>query len=381
MLNETYRAMLGHKSVIRETFMYGKQRAAEIGYENVFDYSLGNPSVPCPDKFAKAMQTLLDQEEPVALHGYCPSQGDPGFRTAVAAHLAKTFGLPYEQKDIFPTTGAAGAIAHAIRAVTKPGDEVLTFAPCFPEYGPYVEGTGAVLKVVPPQAPAFQPNLDAFEEMLTENVTCVLINTPNNPTGLLPERGLLEAIAQRCRALNISLILDEAFLDFIPDQPGFIPLLAQHPHVWVLRSLTKFYAIPGLRLGYLLNADAQAVARLRARQMPWSINAYAALAGEIILQDRAYQRATWQWLQEEGARFYAQLQEMAGLTVWPGRANYLFLRCDRADFDLQYALLRQHVLIRSCANYPGLDSRYFRVAIRSAEENDQLLAALRRVLA
>ena len=135
MLNETYRAMLGHKSVIRETFMYGKQRAAEIGYENVFDYSLGNPSVPCPDKFTKAMQTLLAEEEPVALHGYCPSQGDPGFRTAVAAHLAKTFGLPYEQKDIFPTTGAAGAIAHAIRAVTKPGDEVLTFAPYFPEYG------------------------------------------------------------------------------------------------------------------------------------------------------------------------------------------------------------------------------------------------------
>ena len=137
MLNETYRAMLGHKSVIRETFMYGKQRAAEIGYENVFDYSLGNPSVPCPDKFTKTMQTLLAEEEPVALHGYCPSQGDPGFRTAVAAHLAGTFGLPYEQKDIFPTTGAAGAIAHAIRAVTKPGDEVLTFAPYFPEYGPY----------------------------------------------------------------------------------------------------------------------------------------------------------------------------------------------------------------------------------------------------
>ena len=162
MLNETYRAMLGHKSVIRETFMYGKQRAAEIGYENVFDYSLGNPSVPCPDKFTKAMQTLLAEEEPVALHGYCPSQGDPGFRTAVAARLAKTFGLPYEQKDIFPTTGAAGAIAHAIRAVTKPGDEVLTFAPYFPEYGPYVEGTGAVLKVVPPQAHAFQPQLLAF---------------------------------------------------------------------------------------------------------------------------------------------------------------------------------------------------------------------------
>ena len=142
MLNETYRAMLGNKSVIRETFMYGKQRAAEIGYENVFDYSLGNPSVPCPQEFTAAMQDLLTNEEPVNLHGYCPSQGDPGFRIDVAAHLTKTFGLPYEQKHIFPTTGAAGAIAHAIRAVTQPGDEVLTFAPYFPEYGPMWRAPG-----------------------------------------------------------------------------------------------------------------------------------------------------------------------------------------------------------------------------------------------
>ena len=119
MLNETYRGMLAHKSVIRETFMYGKQRAAQIGYENVFDYSLGNPSVPCPEQFTAAMQELLTQEDPVALHGYCPSQGDPEFRTAVAAHLNRTFGLPYAQKDIFPTTGAAGAIAHAVRAVSR----------------------------------------------------------------------------------------------------------------------------------------------------------------------------------------------------------------------------------------------------------------------
>ena len=112
MLNETYRGMLAHKSVIRETFMYGKQRAAQIGYENVFDYSLGNPSVPCPEQFTAAMQELLTQEDPVALHGYCPSQGDPEFRTAVAAHLNRTFGLPYAQKDIFPATGAALSLIH-----------------------------------------------------------------------------------------------------------------------------------------------------------------------------------------------------------------------------------------------------------------------------
>ena len=113
MLNETYRAMLNNKSVIRETFMYGRQRAAQIGSENVFDYSLGNPSVPCPPEFTEAMQTLLAQEEPVSLHGYCPSQGDPGFRTAVAAHLAETFGLPYAQKHIFPTTGAADILSYS----------------------------------------------------------------------------------------------------------------------------------------------------------------------------------------------------------------------------------------------------------------------------
>ena len=146
MLNETYRGMLAHKSVIRGDLYVRQAARAQIGYENVFDYSLGNPSVPCRSSSPPPSRELLAQEDPVALHGYCPSQGDPEFRTAVAAHLNRTFGLPYAQKDIFPTTGAAGAIAHAVRAVTRPGDEVLTFAPYFPEYGPYVEGTGAHLR-------------------------------------------------------------------------------------------------------------------------------------------------------------------------------------------------------------------------------------------
>ena len=110
MLNETYRAMLGHKSVIRETFMYGKQRAAEIGYENVFDYSLGNPSVPCPDKFTKAMQTLLAEEEPVALHGYCPSQGDPGRpiwqRPSACLMSRRIFSPPPVRRVLSPTPSA-----------------------------------------------------------------------------------------------------------------------------------------------------------------------------------------------------------------------------------------------------------------------------------
>ena len=251
MLNETYRAMLGNKSVIRETFMYGKKRAAEIGYENVFDYSLGNPSVPCPPEFTAAMQDLLANEEPVNLHGYCPSQGDPGFRADVAAHLAKTFGLPYEQKHIFPTTGAAGAIAHAIRAVTQPGDEVLTFAPYFPEYGPYVAGTGAVLKVVPPQAPAFQPNLDAFEQMIGEKTTCVLINTPNNPTGVVYSAQTLTRMAdiltEKSKAFghNIFLVSDEPYRDIAFDGKKVPYPAAFYPHTLTCFSYSKSLSLPG----------------------------------------------------------------------------------------------------------------------------------------
>lgn len=215
---------------------------------------------------------------------------------------------------------------------------------------------------------------------LTANLDCLFLCTPNNPTGLLPSHALLAAIAERCRTLGIALILDEAFIDFIAGEQGFIPLLAQNPHVWVLRSLTKFYAIPGLRLGYVLNSDEPMLARLRQRQMPWSINAFAALAGEVILNDSAYQQATWQWLAHEGQRFYQALCQIDGLTVYPGQANYLFLRCEKPGIDLQYALLQKHILIRSCANYPGLDARYFRVAIRSERENQQLLAALHQVL-
>ncbi|MFG0516738.1 threonine-phosphate decarboxylase CobD [Kluyvera intermedia] len=221
---------------------------------------------------------------------------------------------------------------------------------------------------------------DRILPALTAELDCLFLCTPNNPTGLLPERALLEAIADRCRTLDIALVLDEAFIDFIPGEPGFIPLLAQNPHIWVLRSLTKFYAIPGLRLGYLLNSNAQAVARLRQHQMPWSINAFAALAGEIALNDEAYQQATRRWLAQEGQRFYRLLGEIDGLTVYPGQANYLFLRCERPEIELQDALLQQHILIRSCANYPGLDGRYFRVAIRSNAENEQLLTVLRQAL-
>ncbi len=221
---------------------------------------------------------------------------------------------------------------------------------------------------------------DSILNALTPDIDCLFLCTPNNPTGLLPERTLLHRIAARCKLNGIALILDEAFIDFIEHETGFIPWLADNPHVWVLRSLTKFYAIPGLRLGYLVNYDDAALERVRHQQMPWSINAFAALAGEIILRDRPYQQATWAWLQAERPRLFQALSALPGITVWPGEANYLFLRSDLPGETLQRGLLAEQVLIRSCSNYSGLKEGYYRVAVRSQRENDRLIAAMRRVL-
>ena len=349
-----YRRMLANKSVIRETAAYGHQRAAEIGYENVFDYSLGNPSVPCPPAFTQAMQDLLANEDPVALHGYCPNQGDPGFRTAVAAHLEKTFGLPYGQKDIFPTTGAAGAIAHALRVVTVPDDDVLTFAPYFPEYGPYVEGTGAHLKVVPPQAPAFQPNLDAFEAMLTPSVTAVLINTPNNPTGVVYSAETLTRMAailtEKSQAYGhvIYLVSDEPYRDIVFDGKTVPYPAAFYPHTLTCFSFSKSLSLPGERLGYvavrpgcegedvLVDMMAQ-VSRFTGHNCPPSIIQKAAARCLDVTSDLAVYETNMNIL-------YDALTGLGFEVERPGGTFYIFPKaleadanafCRRArDFDL-----------------------------------------------
>lgn len=256
----------------------------------------------------------------------------------------------------------------------------MLIAPGFAEYRRALQQTGCdIVEFLLREDEGWQLTgrlLDA----LTPDLDCLFLCTPNNPTGLLPDDTLLQAISARCKTLGISLILDEAFMDFIPERRGFIPHLAGNPHLWVLRSLTKFYAIPGLRLGYLLGSNEQKVKQMRDAQMPWSINAFAALAGEVILHDHAYQQASLAWLESERPRLFAALNGISALTVWPGVANYLFLRCDAPGVDLQRELLEQHILIRSCANYPGLDGRYYRVAVRGKAENDRLIAAMRRAL-
>ena len=257
MINQHYLDMLGHKSVIRELSEYATARGEEIGYENVFDYSLGNPSVPAPTAFTDTAIRLLQTEEPVKLHGYSPSLGLPGVKAKIAASLTRRFGIPYTPEHIFPTSGCAGAIAHALRAVTKPGDDVLVFAPFFPEYGPYINDTGAHMQIVPAKAPAFQVNFDAREDMLTPNVAAVLVNSPNNPSGIVYSEETLERLAailtEKSKAFghNIFLISDEPYREIAYDGKT-VPYPAKfYPHTLTCYSFSKSLSVPGERIGYV----------------------------------------------------------------------------------------------------------------------------------
>ncbi|KAB7789837.1 pyridoxal phosphate-dependent aminotransferase [Bifidobacterium leontopitheci] len=257
MINETYKAMLGGKSVIRTLSEYATARGKEIGYENVFDYSLGNPSVPCPPSFTKTVIDMYETAEPVVLHGYSPSLGLPGVRKVIADSLDRRFGMDYTLDHIFPTTGAAGALAHALRAVTEPGDEVITFAPYFPEYQPYVSGTGARLTVVPADTENFQINFDAFEQALNPGVTAVLINTPNNPSGAVYSAATLERLAGLLRdkqteyGHDIFLISDEPYREIVFDGAEQPYPAKFYDNTLTCYSWSKSLSLPGERIGYV----------------------------------------------------------------------------------------------------------------------------------
>lgn len=257
MIAQHYLDMLGGKSVIRQLSEWSTARGAEIGYENVFDYSLGNPSVPCPPQFTQAMLRLLQNGDPVALHGYSPTLTIPSVRAAVAENLRRRFGVPYTADHIFMTTGAAGALAHALRCVAVPGQSILTIAPYFPEYKPYVEGAGLTLRVVPPRMEDFQIDFAALESMLDENTAAVLINTPNNPSGATYSAETLRALADCLRAASarfghhIFLLSDEPYREIVFGGASQMHPAAFYEDTLTCYSFSKSLSLPGERIGYV----------------------------------------------------------------------------------------------------------------------------------
>lgn len=257
MISKKYSSMLNNTSIIREFAQYASKRAAEIGAENVFNYTIGNPSVPTTDDFNKGLIDLIQNEDSLTLHGYSPTLTIYSVRKAVADSLNRRFGMEYVPEDIFMTSGAAGALAHAIRCVTEPGDEVITFSPYFPEYVPYVDGTGAVLKVVPADITSFQINFDAFLEMMNPNVQAILINSPNNPSGIVYSTETITHLAQILTEKqeeyghDIYLISDEPYREIVFEGTDSPFISKFYDNTICCYSFSKSLSLPGERIGYV----------------------------------------------------------------------------------------------------------------------------------
>ena len=388
MVVQKYKDMLQGKSVIRQLSEFAVARGAEIGYENVFDYSLGNPSVPAPQAFTETMIRLLQEKDPMELHGYSQSLGIPSVREKVAASLNKRFGMQYTGNHIFMTTGAAGAIAHAVRCVSQPGDEILTFAPYFPEYGPYINLTGAKLRVVPADTEHFQVNLEAFEEMLTEKVAAVLINTPNNPSGTAYSTETIRQMTaimtkkQEQYGHDIFLISDEPYREIV-----FAGVDAPYPSKFYDNTLScysfsKSLSLPGERIGYvavnpactdaeLISAMCSQISRGTGHNCPPSIIQLAVAEVLDLTADLSVYETNMNIL-------YKELTDLGFTCEKPGGTFYMFPKALEEDAVAFSEKAKKYDLILVPGDSFGVQG-YFRIAYCiGTEKVERSLDAFRR---
>ena len=255
--NEKSFALGSKRSIIREIFEYSKTRGAEIGAENVYDFSLGNPSVEPPELVRETIKKLLESENPTALHGYTSAQGDFGVRKAIAENINQRFSVNLSADNIYMTCGAAASLSISLKAVVNEGDECIVFAPFFTEYRVFVENAGGRLIVSKPQDLTFQVDLKDFEEKITKNTKAVIINSPNNPSGVVYTKETIEAV---CDILDkkqqefgsvIYLIADEPYRELVYGDIEVPYLMNYYKNTIVCYSFSKSLSLPGERIGYI----------------------------------------------------------------------------------------------------------------------------------
>lgn len=246
------------RSEIREAFAFAQARAAEVGAENVDDFSIGNPSVPAPATVAEAVHKLVDAIDPIKLHGYTPAQGDAQARQALAEDLNRRFGTNYTADNFYLTAGAAGALCCALSALSCPGDTFIAFAPYFPEYKVFVESAGAELVTVPADIEDFQIDFTAFAQALSPSTKGVIINSPNNPTGVVYSEATIQKLAQVLTEKSkeyghtIWLISDEPYREIVYRDTPLPWVPNYYPNTLVCYSYSKSLSLPGQRIGYVL---------------------------------------------------------------------------------------------------------------------------------
>ena len=290
MINQTAYALGANRSCIRDLFEYGRARAAVVGEDNIYDYSLGNPSIPSPAAVDQTIREVLADTPSLQVHGYTSAVGDVVTRQAIAEDLNDRYDAGVRAEDLFITCGAAPGLTAVFRALAVPGAEILAVAPYFPEYKPFAENAGFTFKVIPPDVPDFQIQLDAVEAALTPNTAAIILNSPNNPSGTVYTRQTLTELAALLTRKSeefghpVYIVSDEPYRELVYGgvEVPFIPTI--YPNTVVCYSYSKSLSLPGERIGYVYVP----------RQAADSVALYAAVAGAARAMGHVCAPSLWQ---------------------------------------------------------------------------------------
>ena len=341
MINQKMYELGTKKSTIRTIFEFGRKRAAEVGEENIYDFSLGNPNVPTPEYVKDASIDILTNMEPSAVHGYTVAPGNPEVRKALAASVNKRFGTDFTANNFFITAGAAAAITISFKALAEKDDEFITFAPFFPEYRAFVESVGGKLAVVKAQPADWQIDFAAFRQLINEHTKAVIVNSPNNPSGAVYSEATIKELAailqekQQEYGHPIFIIADEPYREiaFEGYEVPYIP--DYYENTLVCYSYSKSFSLPGERIGYIVVPDA----------VTDFGKVYGAIAGAARVLTHVNAPSLWQLVigrcadkpsdistyVKNGQLLYNGLIEAGFECVKPQGAFYLFPKCLEED--------------------------------------------------
>ncbi len=380
------------RSAIREIFEYGNRRRAEIGAENVYDFSLGNPNVPVPEAVRRAYDDLLATENDIYLHGYTSAQGSPATRQAIAGDLNRRFGTSFRADDLYITCGAAASLRIVLGALITPGagEEVITFTPYFPEYRVFAEDAGAVLVESVSEPETFQIDFADLEEKLGPKTKAVLINSPNNPSGVVFPESAIQKLSDLLREKEaayghtIYLVTDEPYRELVYDPSVKVPFVTKYyDDAVVCYSFSKSLSMPGERLGYILVPQEAADAA----------DLYAAVCGagralgyvcapslaQHVIERCCGEVADVQYYKKNRDLLYSALTEYGYTCVYPDGAFYLFMKAMEEDAEAFCLKAREHELLLVPADSFGTPG-YVRIAYCvTTEQIERSLPAFRKL--
>ena len=359
------------RSEIRDLFEYGMKRKAEIGEENVYDFSIGNPSVPAPQCVSDAIKELVDTSDSISLHGYTSAQGDAMVRKTMADHLNKKYGAKVSADNIYMTCGAAAALSIVMNACMQPGDECLVIKPYFPEYGVYIERSGAKVVEVDPEEKTLQIDIDNVEAAINEKTKAIVINSPNNPSGVVYKKDKIVALCELLKKKEeeyghpIFIITDEPYRELIYDDIELPYLINYYDNTFSCYSFSKALSMPGERIGYVVVSPK--IANYE--------DAYAAVCGSGRALGYVCAPSLWQKVvakcvdatadisiyKKNRDLFYNSLTEMGFECVYPDGAFYLFVKAMEEDSRAFSDKCKEHEILVVPADSFGMPG-YVRVS-------------------